>query len=74
MDNEATLRRLIDQVEQMRKQHAVDLQSMRAKHETDLAATRTANEADLAALRAENERIRAQLPRRPSDQPPYRVT
>ncbi|XP_020229965.1 uncharacterized protein LOC109810808 [Cajanus cajan] len=70
MDREAALRRLIEQVKQMGQQHAVDLQSIRAKHETDLAALRAANETDLAALRTENERIRAQLPQRPSEQPP----
>ncbi|XP_020202085.1 uncharacterized protein LOC109787897 [Cajanus cajan] len=59
MEGEATLRRLIEQVEQMRQQHVVDLEIIRARHETDLAV-----------LRAENEHICAQLPRHPSDQPP----
>ncbi|XP_020229604.1 uncharacterized protein LOC109810528 [Cajanus cajan] len=54
MYNEVALRRLIEQVEQMRQQHTADLQSMRTKHETDLAALRTANEADLAARFAPN--------------------
>nr|KYP57291.1 hypothetical protein KK1_003550 [Cajanus cajan] len=72
MDSDAAaLRRLIDQVEQMRQQHDIDLRNMHAKHEADLAAMQTANEADLAALREENERIRVQLPRRPSDRPPH---
>ncbi|XP_020204043.1 uncharacterized protein LOC109789491 [Cajanus cajan] len=72
MDSDAaTLRRLIDQVEQMRQQHDTDLRNLRAQHENDLAAIRAANEVDLAALRAENEHIRAQLPRRPSNNPPH---
>nr|KYP45325.1 Cytochrome P450 82A4 [Cajanus cajan] len=53
MDNEATLRRLIDQVEQMRQQHDAELRNMCAQHEIDLVVMRTANEADLAVLRVE---------------------
>ncbi|XP_020235393.1 uncharacterized protein LOC109815164 [Cajanus cajan] len=59
MEREATLKRLIEQVDQMRKQHTADLKNMHARHR-----------ADLAVLRAENERIRAQLPQCPPDQPP----
>nr|KYP55950.1 hypothetical protein KK1_002177 [Cajanus cajan] len=71
MDSDAaTLRRLVDQVEQIRQQHDTNPQNVRAKHEIDLAAIRTVKVVDLAALPAENKRIRAPPQQRHPDPPP----
>ncbi|XP_020204205.1 uncharacterized protein LOC109789618 [Cajanus cajan] len=59
MEGDATIRRLVEQIEQIQRQNTEALEAMHAQHQ-----------ADLEALHAENEHIHSQFHQQPPSQPP----